>query len=317
MKKWLLWLLLLVSLATSVSAMDIKVLGHTMILSGAVTGDEWGKVKDAFVANPNINLAILRNSYGGDAWTGYRVGELFRERGITTAVSGYCISSCSRMFLGGKRRLFTDDYSAKNTYIGFHGHYNNGLLNARSVAEMGLYNWIMKYSDGRADPDLVRQWVGIELANGMVAFMHPDVSDVLGATVYACTGREQIRPLGCEKLKTNAIDRGVMTDTALVSSPDKSELPFAVRARRYPSSSFAQIDDISKVPLEPVAGIENYKRFRSANTPKAFAVSPTKQHWAWNSGEEGANELALGRCAERAKQTCVLYAVDDAVVFKP
>ena len=29
---------------------------------------------------------------------------------MRTAVSGYCYSSCSRMFLGGSARYFTDDY---------------------------------------------------------------------------------------------------------------------------------------------------------------------------------------------------------------
>eukprot|EP01030_Chromulinospumella_sphaerica_P022441 gene22441-22421_t len=111
------------SAADSVVLGRLAVHGNTLILSGPVVGTELGMVKDAFAAHPKMDLVILRNSHGGDAWTGYRIGELLRDAGVTTAVSGYCISSCSRMFLGGKQRLFTDDYPADRTYVGFHGHY--------------------------------------------------------------------------------------------------------------------------------------------------------------------------------------------------
>lgn len=289
--------------------MALKMIENTLILSGDVKQNDLSQIKDAFIANAAIDLVILRNSHGGDAWTGYRVGELFREKNVTTAVSGYCISSCSRMFLGGKKRIFTDDYTTEKTYIGFHGHYVDGRLSTRSVAALGLYDWIVKYSDGKADPELVRRWINIELANGMVAFMR--------AATYFCNGTEIRRPLGCEKISTNAMERGVVTELAYVSSPDQQSLPERVRAKIFPASGYAELHEITQVPLASVQGIENYKRYLAANAPKAFAVSLTKWEWAWNSGDENANELALQRCAERAKQACVLYAVDEAVVFKP
>ena len=305
------------ALAPNLHAMEVKVIGNTLIMSGPVVGDEYAKVKYAFMTNPSIDLAILRNSHGGDAKTGYRVGEFFRERGITTAVSGFCISSCSRMFLGGKRRLFTDDYPAQRTYIGFHGHYNNNNLNSQSVNALGLYDWILKYSDGKADEALVKRWINIERASGMVAFMHPDLALKQNYSTFFCEGTEQVRPIGCEPLKeTNAIDRGIATETLLIASPDQNTLPEKLRAKEFPASGYAQLSDVSKVPLVPAAGIENYKKFLTSNSPKAFAVSYSKQVWAWNAGNENANELALQRCADRAKETCFLYAVDELVVFK-
>lgn len=140
--------------ASHAGAMELTRLGNAIVLSGPVNGGEWAQVKDAFAANPYIDLVILRNSHGGDAGTGYEIGEFFRQQGVTTAVSGYCISSCSRMFLGGKKRVFTDDYPLDQTRVGFHGHYNaHGDLNGASVIRGGLFDWIMKYSDGKADPD--------------------------------------------------------------------------------------------------------------------------------------------------------------------
>ena len=310
-------LVLQIALTSNLHAMEVKVSGNVLIMSGPVVGDEYEKVKNAFMTNPSIDLAILRNSHGGDAKTGYRVGELFRERGISTAVSGFCISSCSRMFLGGKRRLFTDDYPAQRTYIGFHGHYNNNKLNSQSVNALGLYDWILKYSDGKADEALVKRWINIESASGMVAFMHPDLALKQNYSTFFCEGTEQVRPLGCEPLKeTNAIDRGIATETLRIASPDQNTLPEKLRAKEFPASGYAQLSDVSKVPLVTTMGIENYKKFLESNSPKAFAVSHSKQVWAWNSGNENANELALQRCADRAKETCFLYAVDELVVFK-
>jgi hypothetical protein len=90
--------------------MDLKVAGNQLILSGLVSGDELGKVEKILGDHRAIDTVILRNSPGVDAPTGYRVGEMFRARGLRTAISGYYYSSCSRMFLGGVSRHFTDDF---------------------------------------------------------------------------------------------------------------------------------------------------------------------------------------------------------------
>jgi hypothetical protein len=94
------WIAVAVLSPTESLAMELKVVGNQLILSGRVVGDEPGKVREALANSPEIDTVILRNSPGGDAPAGYRTGELLRERGLRTAVSGYCYSSCSRMFLG-------------------------------------------------------------------------------------------------------------------------------------------------------------------------------------------------------------------------
>ena len=142
--------------------MELKVVGNQLILSGRVVGDEPEKVREAFASSPEIDTAVLRNSPGGDAPAGYQLGQMFRERGVRTAVSGYCYSSCSRMFLAGSSRYFTDDYLSESNNVGFHGHYDRlGHLNADLVRRYGLRDWIIKYSDGKADPALVERWINI------------------------------------------------------------------------------------------------------------------------------------------------------------
>ncbi len=302
----------------SALAMALASHGNTIILSGPVTGGELVLVKDAFAANPKIDLVVLRNSHGGDAWTGYRVGEFLREAGVTTAVSGYCISSCSRMFLGGKQRVFTNDYPADRTYVGFHGHYNaQGNLDPLSVGKGGLYEWIVKYSDGKADPALVKRWIAIEKNKGAANFFHPDVTAALGHSVFFCDGQQAQKPTSCEALGTNALERGVITDERRIASPDQDTLPEKLRARQFPASGYAALEDAQKLPVDAPAGLEQYQRYLQASLPRAFAVAPGRKHWAWVSGgTDDVNAQALKRCEERAQQACVLYSVDDNVVYK-
>jgi hypothetical protein len=137
-----------------------EVRGNVGILSGPVANGDLQKVADALSNSSSVNTIVLRNSPGGNIATGYRLGELFRLRGLRTALSGFCYSSCSRMFLGGKTRYFTDDYPAIYTHVGFHGHYDpkSGHLLPQQVQRYGLKAWIIKYSDGKADPACVGDW---------------------------------------------------------------------------------------------------------------------------------------------------------------
>lgn len=306
------------ALCLPASAMELARYDNTIILSGPVNGSEWAMVKDAFAANPHIDLVILRNSHGGEAGTGYEIGEFFRQRGVTTAVSGYCVSSCSRMFLGGKNRLFTDDYPLDQTRVGFHGHYDaQGNLNGASVIRDGLYEWIIRYSDGKADPELVKRWIAIRKNKGAANFFHPDLAATLGNSVFFCDGMQRQKITSCEAIPTDALQRGVITDKRRISSPDQASLPSRARANAFPPSGYADIDELDKLPLDARPGVEQYQRYLAAPTPKAFAVAPTRRHWGWNSGsKEDVNAQALKRCEERAGQACVLYSVDDNVVYQ-
>src|SRR5215813_8050427 len=175
-------------------AMELKIVGNQIILSGPVVGDEPGKIREALANTPDIDTAILRNSPGGNAPAGYQVGELFRQHGLRTAVSGYCYSSCSRMFLGGSTRYFTDDYMPENNHVGFHGHYDRmGRLDANLVRQYGLRDWIIKYSDGKADPSLVERWINIPYSRGMIHFFPPASLIRGGASTFMCQGDEPTR----------------------------------------------------------------------------------------------------------------------------
>ena len=213
---------ILVLLPASSLAMELKIVGNQIILSGPVVGDEADKVREALANTPSIDTVILRNSSGGNAPAGYRVGELLREHGLRTAVSGYCYSSCSRMFLGGSTRYFTDDYVPENNNVGFHGHYDRaGHLNAALVRQYGLRDWIIKFSDGKADPLLVERSINIPYSRGMIHFFHPGLVKRNGASTFICEGEQSLRSVfDCEPVAKTALDLGVITSLDLVHSAD-------------------------------------------------------------------------------------------------
>jgi hypothetical protein len=204
-------------------AMELRIVGNQLILSGPVFGDEPGKVREALASSPGIQTVILRNSGGGNAPAGYQVGQLLRERGLRTAVSGYCYSSCSRMFLGGSSRYFTDDYLPEQNNIGFHGHYDRmGRLNANLVRQYGLRDWIIKYSDGKADPALVERWINIPHGRGMIHFFHPGMVKHAGVSTFICQGDESQRSVfACEPIAKTALDLGIITSLELVHCADR------------------------------------------------------------------------------------------------
>ncbi len=273
--------------------------------------------------NPVIKTVILRNSNGGDVSTGYEVGDLIREEGLKTAISGYCFSSCSRMFLGGKERVFTDDYPMILTHVGFHGHYysqgsQKGQLFAGLVARRGLKGWVIRHSDGKADPDLVERWINIPVGAGMIHFFHPRLAQERKVSTFLCE-RGPARGEGifnCEPISKNALDLGIITSLEMIQSNDQAGLR-ASFPKIPPRTGYARIDEIDKVPLILEQGLAEYQRYLQAMPPKAFAIGPDKSAWAWRSGGLEAINRALDRCGERARKPCSFYAVDNDVVWQP
>ena len=218
MKRWI--VAALVGLSTPARAMQISVAGDQIVLSGPVVWSDAADVALTLAANPAVTTAILLNSPGGDVNSGYAVGEIFRAKGMRTAVSGFCYSSCSRMFMGGRTRVFTSDFPPDRTQVGFHGHYHaDGTLNAELVRSLHLRDWIIKFSNGKADPDLVDQWVSIPVSRAMIHFYHPTTLSRHPATTFFCHDANT-RIFDCEPIAKTALDLGVITSTDLIASHD-------------------------------------------------------------------------------------------------
>jgi len=306
--------------ATPSVAMSLKLVGDQLFLSGPIEVGDEVKVHNALKDNPAIRTVILRNSPGGDVRTAYVIGNLMRAKRMRTAVSGYCNSGCSRLFLGGTERLFTDDYPPQMTHVGFHGHYypdgpRKGQLNLRLVQRSGLKNWIIEHSDGKADPDLVERWINIPVNKGFIHFFPPWIAGEQKSATFYC----EHGPIpgdgifGCEPIGKSALDLGVITSLQVISSLDQAELR-ASFPQIPPKTDFARIDDFDKLPVRSQQALAEYGRYLNAAPPKAFAIAPDQSAWAWMAGLEAIN-VALTRCAERSGIPCRLYAVDSDVVW--
>ena len=221
------------TMSHAVHAMEFEVRGTAVVLSGPVTGIEVRVLKGILSDHPEIATVVLKNSTGGDARTGYVMGEFIREHKLNTALSGYCISSCSRMFLGGVQRQYSDDQPLEKTFVGLHGNYadDGNLLSGR----MGyLKDWVIKYSDNKANPELVEQWVHIPNRHGYAAFYHRDAKVLPGTQkVMLCQGTEERgkRQELCSKPEMgDALANGIVTtwDVLRVRSLGENTAPDAV-----------------------------------------------------------------------------------------
>lgn len=305
----------------TVNAMTVQREGTTLILSGEIVRRDLDSVQAQFAKPPAITHVVLRNSMGGNSWTGYRLGELFREKGVTTVVSGHCVSSCSRLFLGGRQRMFSDDYPASLTYVGFHGHYDFGTLNVAAVEKNDLLQWTLKFTDGKADPALVKRWIAIERRAGDVRFYPPAVVSRLGQATVLCVGTESARPQQCEKIATTALVQGIVTTQTLWSSPDRAHLLYGARRVQFPTTAYATLDQDDRLPARNALARRDFGQFKAAALPRAFAVSTNGAHWAWSGNDPNSIDVALARCQTRAGgrttgAKCVLYAVDERVVYR-
>jgi hypothetical protein len=301
----------------SLSAMSMKTINNTLILSGEVERRDLDRVQAEFKKTPTIAHVVLRNSMGGNSWTGYRLGELFRERGVTTVVSGYCVSSCSRLFLGGKQRLFSDDFPQSLTYVGFHGHYDFGKLNAQAVEKNDQAAWTKKFTDNKVDPKLLNRWINIERRAGDVRFYADGVATRWKAKTFLCQGIESRRPNLCEKISTGALKEGIVTSHEVFSSPDAAALPYKQREKTYPTTKFAALEELTKLPAKSASAKRDYELFLNAALPRAFAISSDGRHVAWGANSARSVEVAMENCNKKSAGPCRLYAVDERVVYSP
>ena len=301
-------------------AMQLEVSANVLVLSGEVVARDLDRIKDVFKANPAITHVVLRNSMGGNSWTGYRLGELFREKGVITAVSGFCVSSCSRLFLGGKVRMFSDDYAASLTYVGFHGHYDFDKLNQAAVKKHDQAGWTTKYTDGKVDPKLMQRWINIERRAGDVRFYPDAVSQRFTQPTMLCLGTESARPQQCEKIATHALAQGIVTTNAMYSSPDALNLPYKFLEQKYPTTHYAALSQTDRLPVRNPLARRDFEQFKNAALPRAFAVSANRLHWAWSANDALAPDVALARCKAKGGGNttgtkCVLYALDERIVY--
>jgi dienelactone hydrolase len=83
-----------------------------------------------------------------------------------------------------------------------------------------------------------------------------------------------------------------------------------------PASSFAKLDEITKLPVVGKTTVSGYERFLRTDLPRAFVLAPSGA-WTYRSGQSLGLREALEQCRAVHKVECKAYAVDDDVVWTP
>lgn len=105
-----------------------------------------------------------------------------------------------------------------------------------------------------------------------------------------------------------------MLGKVLFKSVFWAALVFAVSP---PIAAASDLEDANAIPHIDSAGQESYRDFLIFDKHRAFAIAPGGT-WAWKGSEPTAESAArntLQTCREESGLTCVLYALDDKVVF--
>ncbi len=139
------------------------------------------------------------------------------------------------------------------------------------MGQVGL-KAILRFTDGKADVELVQRWINIPVARGAAYFFPPQVLGREGASAFFCDGALIANIFQCELVQASALDMGVVTTNSIVVSNDQQELRQAQQAP--PPSGFAALSELGRVPLFDEHGRAEYLRFLQSAPPRAFAIAP-------------------------------------------
>lgn len=229
MKK--LWLAFMLWSITGVApAMTLAVQGTSVFATGPVE-DDYLKFVDA-LAQPGIDRVVLVNSPGGDLWTGMRIGRLIADKGLQTVAAGYCVSSCSIMFMGGKLRSFSDAFAPQQTYLGLHGPHNKDTKQVNPQQAAQMYAFFKQQIGAQFNAEVINKALyDMEDAGALMRVFDP--ARLPPRVTYHCKSAQSLRK-DCTELKgQDALSLGLITTAALtpIQLPDKMQENPAVFGR--------------------------------------------------------------------------------------
>lgn len=199
--------------ALPASAMEFKVLGETLVMSGPVVGDDLVRLRNELAVH-RPKLILLHDSPGGDLWNGYQVGNRIRQEGLPTAVSGKCESACGLIFLSGIERSFTDGRPAAQTMVGLHGAHSVDTKQPLPELSPRMAYMIRAMTDGKYPRDLLQRTVYPRNAEDIVYAFHPSryPANAAGRGVVECLKQPDVS-FKCTMLPgLDAVAIGIVTN---------------------------------------------------------------------------------------------------------
>lgn len=207
-------------LPATTAAMEFKLIGSTLVLSGGVADSDLAGIKDNLDPS-RVKLIVLHNNKGGDLWNGLRIGERVRESGVPVTVSGYCNSSCGIIFLGGAKRTYSDGRDLKITTVGFHSAYSRTTQEHASRNNPQMYYYIEKMTGGKFPKDLIEKALAIKKNTDFIYAFHPDYYKAKPRGIMECHVDDD-KKRKCTMIDgLDAISVGVITSLEITTLDEK------------------------------------------------------------------------------------------------
>jgi hypothetical protein len=197
-------------LITPASALEVKLENTIITLSGKLDMPPLGMLDaEKFLKmarnNPQVKTIHLENMPGGSVDVADAIAKFVGTYRLTTVVSGTCASACTRIFMMGDKRQFSNKLPLKDTFIGLHGiTRGDKLINYHDA----LHTRYLQQAR-QLDPKILR--VMPELKNNeMVYLYHPSLNK---NAVGIC--KQDYFKLKCDFMEGSALSNSVITTDEL------------------------------------------------------------------------------------------------------
>jgi rhodanese-related sulfurtransferase len=299
---------------------------NDLFATGPTVDQDFQNFKDAF-AKGGIKRLILVNGPGGDIWTGMQVARIVQNANIKTLVSGYCMSACSLIFMGGQERAFGTGHLPRVTMVGIHGAHNKDTKQVNPQAMPQMYALYKQQMGDKFDAQVINQALyEIKEAFGFLRIRELQRTIEKDRTPWFCpTGQTPFAQCQQHQGK-DAFTLGVVTQTETeeLSLPDsmKIRIGFFGRVLGAPAEDmkeryekWIEEDCAGQLPCKTEAQkvLSNYL---SANSNKAIAIGWGKAGYGSRWGVDDPSQAmlqALYTCnhTKNNPKLCRLVAVND------
>jgi dienelactone hydrolase len=257
--------------------------GCNMKDNGQQQADDVQAVLDALVRLPYVDrdrLLIAGQSYGGLATLAFGTRHYPGVRGLINFAGGLRIDGGSCDWKSALIKA-AGSYGAKSTLPGlwFYGE-NDSYFNHALAQQMQA-----AYQAGGGAAQLVAYGSFKRDAHGMVGSRD-------GVPIWLPETERFLNSIGMPADEVVAI-----ADTP-----------------RPSPTGYALVTSVDAVPNLSVQGKDGYREYLSKGAPRAFAISGSGA-WSWAEEGDDPSERALKACQKNSRVPCLLYSVDNDVVW--
>ena len=303
--------------------------GADLFATGPTVDTDFLAFKQA-LAQPGIRRLVLVNAPGGDLWTGMQVARMVQAAGIKTVTSGYCISACSLIFIGGRERVFGSGFPPPSTLVGIHGAHNRLTKQVDAQVMPQMYALYKMQIGERFDAEVINQALyRLDDAGGLLRLRALENNLPANRTAVFCPGG-QTPPAGCTRHEgKDAFTLGVVTqretETVILPESMRDKPMFFGQALGAAPEDFA--DRVGRLietncgdsalcrnQTRPLAG-----RYLSQPQHRALAIGASSSSYGYVYGASDATTAmlrALSACnfAGSLARLCRVVAVNEHTV---